>query len=132
MADDVIFTGYKDGVELSEIYASADIFIFPSLTETFGNVVLEAIASGLPVISLDKGGVTENVISGYNGFQASSSQKDDFIKKTGELISDHNLRTFLAQNSVKFAHTKNWDEIFNKLLNDYSIVIDKKSRKQSA
>jgi len=63
-----IFTGYLAGEELAEVYASCDLFIFPSTTDTFGNVVLEAQASGLPVIVSDSGGPQENVIQGETGF----------------------------------------------------------------
>jgi glycosyltransferase involved in cell wall biosynthesis len=63
-----IFTGYLAGEELAEVYASCDLFVFPSTTDTFGNVVLEAQASGLPVIVSDSGGPQENVIQGETGF----------------------------------------------------------------
>ena len=61
------FTGYLEGQELSAAYASADFFVFPSTTDTFGNVVLEAQASGLPVIVTDQGGPCENLIPGQTG-----------------------------------------------------------------
>jgi glycosyltransferase involved in cell wall biosynthesis len=61
------FTGYLEGEALSNVYASADLFVFPSTTDTFGNVVLEAQASGLPVIVTDQGGPSENVIPGETG-----------------------------------------------------------------
>ena len=62
-----IFTGYLAGEELAEVYASCDLFVFPSTTDTFGNVVLEAQASGLPVVVSDSGGPRENVIDGQTG-----------------------------------------------------------------
>ncbi|MGA3117961.1 MAG: glycosyltransferase [Syntrophobacteraceae bacterium] len=62
-----IFTGYRDGEELATIYASCDLFAFPSATDTFGNVVLEAQASGLPVIVTDSGGPQENMIPHKTG-----------------------------------------------------------------
>jgi glycosyltransferase involved in cell wall biosynthesis len=58
----VLFTGFLSGDELSAVYASADVFVFPSATDTFGNVVLEAQASGLPVIVSDEGGPKELMI----------------------------------------------------------------------
>ncbi len=61
------FTGFLTGEELATVYASADIFVFPSTTDTFGNVILEAQASGLPVIVSDQGGPSENVQPGTTG-----------------------------------------------------------------
>ena len=62
-----IFTGYREGEQLAAIYASCDLFAFPSATDTFGNVVLEAQASGLPVIVTDSGGPQENMIPHKTG-----------------------------------------------------------------
>ncbi|AJE03130.1 glycosyltransferase [Geobacter pickeringii] len=62
-----LFTGYLAGEELQECYASADVFVFPSTTDTFGNVVLEAQASGLPVIVSDEGGPKELMVDGETG-----------------------------------------------------------------
>jgi glycosyltransferase involved in cell wall biosynthesis len=61
------FTGYLQGEALAAAYASCDLFLFPSTTDTFGNVVLEAQASGLPVIVTDSGGPQENLIPGKTG-----------------------------------------------------------------
>lgn len=63
----VLFTGYLEGEELQSCYASANVFVFPSTTDTFGNVVLEAQASGLPVIVTDEGGPKELMINGETG-----------------------------------------------------------------
>lgn len=63
----VTFMGYQKGKALAECYASSDIFAFPSHSETFGNVVLEAMASGLPVVGLRAEGVADLVESGTNG-----------------------------------------------------------------
>lgn len=66
----VIFMGYQKGKELAECYASSDIFAFPSHSETFGNVVLEAMASGLPVVGLRAEGVSDLVENGSTGEHA--------------------------------------------------------------
>ena len=63
----VVFTGELQGEELAEAYASADFFVFPSTTDTYGRVVLEAMASGLACIITDVGGPKENVVHGLNG-----------------------------------------------------------------
>jgi len=64
----VVFTGCLQGEELAAAYASSDVFVFPSTTETFGNVVLEAMAAGLPVVAAAAGGVKNLVVDGCNGF----------------------------------------------------------------
>lgn len=61
------FTGYPKGKTLAAMHASADLFVFPSTTATFGNVILEAQASGLPVLVSDKGGPCENFIANQSG-----------------------------------------------------------------
>ncbi|OGO80582.1 MAG: glycosyl transferase family 1, partial [Clostridiales bacterium GWC2_40_7] len=65
--ENVVFPGYLRGKELAAMYASCDAFVFPSSTETFGNVILEAMASGLPVITVDSGGVKDSMLHNYNG-----------------------------------------------------------------
>jgi glycosyltransferase involved in cell wall biosynthesis len=62
-----VFTGPKFGVELAEHYASADVFVFPSLTDTFGNVILEALASGVPVAAYNVMGPKDIVSTGHVG-----------------------------------------------------------------
>src|SRR5258708_3400768 len=68
------FTGHVEGVELARLYASADVFVFPSTAETFGNVVLEAFASGLPVVAVGGGAVGELVTPDVNGLLAPADQ----------------------------------------------------------
>ncbi|BCS53370.1 glycosyltransferase [Geobacter sp. SVR] len=75
-----VFTGYLDGEELRTGYASADLFVFPSATDTFGNVVLEAQASGLPVVVSDEGGPRELMIDGETGTVFRANSKDDLMR----------------------------------------------------
>ena len=70
------FTGYLTGEELAGVYASCDLFVFPSQTDTFGNVVLEAQASGLPVIVTDQGGPKENMLPGKTGLIVRAGSTD--------------------------------------------------------
>ena len=65
---EVTFTGYKTGIELATLVASADVFVFPSLTDTFGVVLLEAMASGVPVAAFPVTGPIETVVNGVNGY----------------------------------------------------------------
>lgn len=70
-----VFTGYLTGDDLAAVYASCDLFLFPSTTDTFGNVVLEAQASGIPVIVSDRGGPRENVLPGETGLVATATEE---------------------------------------------------------
>ncbi len=75
----VLFTGFLSGEELARGYASADLFIFPSATDTFGNVVLEAQASGLPVIVSDEGGPKELMTDGETGIVVRAGSREDLL-----------------------------------------------------
>ncbi|MDR3603424.1 MAG: glycosyltransferase [Syntrophaceae bacterium] len=85
-----IFTGYVQGEALAEIFASVDLFVFPSTTDTFGNVVLESQASGVPVIVTDKGGPQENIISGETGIVVTGDDETALVKGFLELLGDKN------------------------------------------
>jgi len=121
----VILTGFKQGRELSEIYASADCFAFPSATETFGNVALEALASGLPVISVSGGGVTDYLIHNNNALLCTPEAAADFTNNLVSVMENSELRTQLSINARKTALSRDWDHIFDGLVDIYAQAIDK-------
>jgi glycosyltransferase involved in cell wall biosynthesis len=82
------FTGYLKGKQLSEVYASSDLFVFPSSTDTFGNVVLEAQASGLPVVVTDRGGPCENMIPGETGLVVPADDTEGLLTAL-KTLTDH-------------------------------------------
>ena len=84
---DAIFVGTRQGEELATHYASGDFFLFPSLTETFGNVTLEAMASGLPVVAYNYAAAAQHLRHGDNGLLASYGQTIDFVAKGGEIAA---------------------------------------------
>ncbi|TAM93487.1 MAG: glycosyltransferase family 1 protein [Rhodanobacteraceae bacterium] len=96
---DAIFVGTKHGEELATYYASADIFLFPSLTETFGNVVLEAMASGLPVVAFDRAAAQEHVANGISGLVVPGADARGFISSAYELGRDREVREMLGTNA---------------------------------
>lgn len=126
-SDNIIFTGPKTGEELSKIYASADIFAFPSVTETYGNVVIEAMSSALPVVAVMAGGVKENLIDGFNGL-AAKNQADDFTLKLEKLLNNDLLRNKLSKNAREHAMKQTWDNVFNNLMNSFQEVLDQSYR----
>src|SRR5204862_1860658 len=90
------FTGYLKGKELAAAYASADIFVFPSTTDTFGNVIIEAQASGIPVIVSDSGGPKELVDDNRNGLITKSHDVEDLTRAIRELVADPNKRKHMG------------------------------------
>lgn len=96
---DIVFTGELRGESLARHYASADMFLFPSLTETFGNVVLEALASGLPVVAYHRAAAQEHVTNGISGLVVPSDDARGFISSTYALGLDAKLRATLAINA---------------------------------
>jgi glycosyltransferase involved in cell wall biosynthesis len=111
---EAFFTGYLTGTELATAYASADIFVFPSTTDTFGNVILEAQACGLPVIVSDSGGPKELVEDGMNGLITRSRDVDDFTQAIRSLIADAALRERMGNAARKSVIDRSWPNAFRK------------------
>lgn len=119
-----IYTGFLKGDDLSKAYASSDLFFFPSDTETFGNVTLEAMASGLPCIVADAVGSKSLVEQNVNGFLAPVSQTDLFYTYIDQLITDEDLRKKMAASSLEKAKNYSWEIINGNLLNYYEQVLE--------
>lgn len=119
-----LFTGFLKGEELATAYASSDIFFFPSDTETFGNVTLEAMASGLPAVVANATGSKSLVDHGVNGFRASVEKSDKFFTLIEKLICDANLRNQMSKASLEKSKKYSWDSINRKLLDYYKEVLD--------
>ncbi|KHF39705.1 glycosyltransferase family 4 protein [Halalkalibacter okhensis] len=130
--EQMTFTGFLEGEQLANVYASSDLFLFPSSTETFGNVVLEAMASGLPVIGANAGGVQHLIDHGKTGYLCKTRDVKDFTKHTAMLLDDHSRRNQFAKAARQFALTKSWDEIFAQLLISYYEVIKRNVKLHSA
>jgi glycosyltransferase involved in cell wall biosynthesis len=102
----VHFTGYLHGEELQRAYASADLFIFPSATDTFGNVVLEAQASGLPVIVTDAGGPRELMIDGETGAVFSAGSRTGLVEAVRRFTLDSSSLAEMGRNARAFTIRK--------------------------
>ncbi|KAF4971224.1 hypothetical protein FSARC_1946 [Fusarium sarcochroum] len=111
----VIFAGFKVGEDLATAYASGDVFLHCSVTETFGLVVLESMASGVPVIARDEGGPSDIVQEGDNGFLIPPEDLDGFVAKAMELGRDHNLRAQMGHSARSYACEATWEKINNKV-----------------
>lgn len=105
---DAIFTGYLGGDDLARAYASADFFVFPSTTDTFGNVILEAQASGIPVIVSDVGGPRDLVNHGGDGLITKANDADDLAAAIRRLAEDSALRAKLGVSARKRVEDRDW------------------------
>jgi len=115
----VTFAGYLEGSALSAAYSSADVFVFPSRVETLGNVVLEALASGLPVVGVAEGGTLENVRDGVNGVLCRPGDAEAFADAIARVAADPRLRDELSRNARQWAEARSWDAAFEPLIRGY-------------
>jgi phosphatidylinositol alpha 1,6-mannosyltransferase len=121
---DAIFAGFMQGEDLACAYASSDIFFFPSESETFGNVTLEALASGLPAVVADATGSRSIVQDGKNGFVQNARDETGFDRHLQRLIIDKTLRNMMAKSARERALEFNWDAILAKLVASFSRISD--------
>jgi glycosyltransferase involved in cell wall biosynthesis len=112
-------TGEIFGEELARAYANMDLFVFPSQTDAFGNVVLEAMASGVPSVVMTEGGPKFLIKHGENGFVANNSK--DFIETVVHLIKNPHQITVLGQAAHRSAQEYSWEHIFEKMFEYYKM-----------
>jgi glycosyltransferase involved in cell wall biosynthesis len=115
--------GFLERDALADLYAAADLFLFPSPTETCGLVALEAMASGLPVISADQGGVLENVRHGINGLVVRTGDGRQFAEAAIGLIRDEGQRAAMSQGARAFAVGRDWGREIDELERWYASVL---------
>jgi glycosyltransferase involved in cell wall biosynthesis len=108
---DLVFTGLLRGEELARHYASADVFLFPSLTETFGNVVLEAMASGLAVVAFDDAAARQHLRNQDNGVLVPGRAAEPFLRAVQALGRDRWRIPELAAGAVATARGISWDRV---------------------
>ena len=109
--DHVVFTGFRTGVDLACAYATGDVFLHCSITETFGLVVLEAMASGLPVIARDEGGPSEIILDQETGYLVPPHDLEQVISRVKSLSTDSRLRTYMAIAAQRYTCDVTWEKI---------------------
>ncbi len=112
------FTGVLTGEALARAYADADIFLFPSLTDTFGNVVQEALASAVPAIVMDQGGPRFIVRHGVTGIVASS--EEEFCRSAAALASSERVRREMGRAGRAQVESQSWDRVFEEVYEGYA------------
>lgn len=125
---DAIFTGQLTGTELATALASTDVFMNPSITETFGNVTLEAMASGLPVMAAAASGTTSLVQDNVTGRLAEPGDNEAMANELADYQRDPALRAKHGAAGLEFAKTMDWDEINAAVMRVYERVIERRRR----
>lgn len=113
-----IFLGNLPQDELAKVYASADVFVFPSISETYGNVVAEAMASGLPCVIANGGGTVEFIDHGENGFICRANHAADYLEKIHILIEQADLRNQFVQHGLEQTKHMSWDALAQTYFDD--------------
>jgi glycosyltransferase involved in cell wall biosynthesis len=111
--------GFVTGLPLSQLYASCDLFLFPSRTETFGNVVLEAMASGLPVVAYRSGGVGDILSRSRAGIACQSGDQEGLVQACLSLLQSPSRARQLAGLGLSEAAKRSWGAINGALIEDY-------------
>ena len=111
-----IFAGMRHGEDLAAHYASADLFLFPSLTETYGNVTLEALASGLPVVAYRMAAAAELIRHGDNGMLAEPGASDQFVRAALDLVSRPHARRRAVEAAPVSVAALDWERIHDRLV----------------
>jgi len=125
---DAIFTGELTGSDLSRAFASADVFLNPSMTETFGNVTLEAMACALPVIAADASGTTNLVRDRFTGTLVDGAEPEEFADALEAYARDPQLRRHHGDAALAVAATMDWDSINSTVVRAYHHAIVKRER----
>ena len=118
-----VFAGYLRGQDLINAYRSADAFIFPSTTETFGLVALEAMACGLPVIAARSGGVLDTVRDGYNGLYFDPAHPEEMGELVRCLRLDPARHAQMSANALAHARSQSWRATMDQLIDYYRLAI---------
>jgi glycosyltransferase involved in cell wall biosynthesis len=110
---EVVFAGIRSGTDLAKHYASADLFLFPSLTETFGNVTLEAMASGLAVVAYDYAAARQHIAHEVSGLLAPFGDSGAFIQLATAAMQDPARTVRLRAHARDAAERIDWDSVFD-------------------
>jgi glycosyltransferase involved in cell wall biosynthesis len=112
---DVVFAGMRTGADLARHYASADVFVFPSMTETFGNVTTEALASGLAVVAFDYAAARQYIRHGQSGLLAPFGDRARFVELAQDAAADPGLRARLKAGALDAARALSWEAVVDEL-----------------
>lgn len=110
---DAYFLGTVDHEKLAQLYATSDVFVFPSDTETYGNVVVEAMACGCPCVIAKGGGSQSHVTDGVNGYLCPTNDAAAYLEKISAIINTPSLAQKFAKNGITYTLDLDWDKLCN-------------------
>jgi glycosyltransferase involved in cell wall biosynthesis len=128
---EAIFAGMRSGQDLATHYASADVLLFPSITETYGNVTLEAMASGLAVVAYDYAAASQLIDQGQSGFLARYNDTADFLRLAEEVATSKERVRRLGEKGRIRAETMDWESIIHQVEEHYFKVIQRQPKRHS-
>ncbi|MDO8751964.1 MAG: glycosyltransferase family 1 protein [Candidatus Wolfebacteria bacterium] len=117
---EAIFLGHLPAKKVAEAYASCDVFVFPSTTETFGLVTLEAMASGIPAVAAEASGTSDIVQNGKTGLLTKPKNVKDFTEKIEEIVTNKTLQKKMGRAALQYARTQTWEKIVEKVIQKYN------------
>lgn len=123
-----LFAGVKTGHELAACYASSDVFLFPSLTETFGNVVPEALASGLAVVSYACAAAANLITHQRTGVLVAPGEELEFVNAAVAIATDHDRRNALRGQAAGSVAHMSWSAVTDSLISTLRAVVDRHDR----
>lgn len=118
-----VFLGYVEKDELAQAYASSDILLFPSTTETFGNVTAEAMVSGIVPVVANEGGSKDLVRDGVDGFLTKPKDEADCAAKVSRLIEEPDLLAQMKKRALEKKASVSWGQVFEKIENEYTSLL---------
>lgn len=114
------FLGKLSHENLSKLYASADAFVFTSISETYGNVVIEAMASGLPCVIANGGGSGSLIEHGVNGYKCNPNNSEEYVYFLNKILTDNQVYQQLQEEGLKYAAQLDWEKLSSHYFNDIS------------
>jgi glycosyltransferase involved in cell wall biosynthesis len=116
----IVFMGHLEGDALAQAYASADVFVFPSAIESFGLVVVEALAAGLPVVAARVGGVGDVIQEGVNGYTFETGDTAGLVAGVRQTLTTEAHRRALSHAARAFAETQTWPAMMDEVIDHYT------------